>query len=175
MNHLFSFPKLLTLTSAGLLFAALVFQYAFDLAPCVQCVYQRFGLLVVVLGAILMSVGPLSKGFARIASGSIALSGAMYMTMQAWSHMSMQRLADKNPFAGSCAFSPTFPMELPLQDWLPFLFSANGPCGDIDWEFIGLSMPTWVFLWGCLFVFSLSVWWGQLFAETSKQSDSCSM
>lgn len=175
MNRILSFPRLLTITSASLLFAALVFQYGFDLAPCVQCVYQRFGLVVVVLGALTMSFGPLSKGLARVLSGSIALSGSMYMTMQAWSHMSIQRLAETNPFAGSCTFSPTFPMGLPLQDWLPFLFAANGPCGDIDWEFVGLSMPTWVFLWGCVFIVSLSVWWGRILADMFEKSNFCNM
>jgi disulfide bond formation protein DsbB len=33
---------------------------------------------------------------------------------------------------------------MPLHEWCPGFFGAPGMCGDIDWQFAGLSMPQWL-------------------------------
>ncbi|MFM9500766.1 disulfide bond formation protein B, partial [Streptomyces galilaeus] len=42
-------------------------------------------------------------------------------------------------FAFSCEFEPNFPV--PLHECMPQFFAATGDCGNIDWQFLGLSMP----------------------------------
>jgi disulfide bond formation protein DsbB len=33
---------------------------------------------------------------------------------------------------------------MPLHEWIPAFFAATGDCGNIDWQFVGLSMPGWM-------------------------------
>ena len=44
-------------------------------------------------------------------------------------------------FLYSCEFVPNFPSWAPLHEWLPSLFEATGDCGDINWQFLGYTMP----------------------------------
>ena len=39
---------------------------------------------------------------------------------------------------------PNFPSWAPLHEWLPRIFAATGDCGDIDWQFLDMSMPQWM-------------------------------
>jgi disulfide bond formation protein DsbB len=32
----------------------------------------------------------------------------------------------------------------PLQEALQMVLSGSGECADVDWQFLGLSMPGWV-------------------------------
>lgn len=37
--------------------------------------------------------------------------------------------------------------EMPLAEVLGKVFYGSGECADIDWIFLGLSMPAWVLIW----------------------------
>ena len=36
--------------------------------------------------------------------------------------------------------------NFPLGDALEMVFTGSGECANIDWQFLGLSMPTWVLI-----------------------------
>ncbi|HEY5568066.1 MAG TPA: disulfide bond formation protein B, partial [Gammaproteobacteria bacterium] len=38
----------------------------------------------------------------------------------------------------------------PVTDAVRMIFTGSGECADINWAFLGLSMPTWVLLWFAL-------------------------
>ena len=44
----------------------------------------------------------------------------------------------------SCDVNAKFPAWLKLDQWLPMVFQPTGFCGDIQWQFLGLSMPIWM-------------------------------
>jgi disulfide bond formation protein DsbB len=44
----------------------------------------------------------------------------------------------------SCDVNAKFPTWLKLDQWLPALFQPTGFCGDIQWQFLGFSMPQWI-------------------------------
>ena len=48
-----------------------------------------------------------------------------------------------NPQAAECGISPEerFLNGLPLAQWWPAMFEANGDCTRVDWTFLGLSVP----------------------------------
>jgi disulfide bond formation protein DsbB len=46
--------------------------------------------------------------------------------------------------------------NFPLGEALLIIFSGSGECATIDWSFIYLSMPSWVFL-SCMMLFALNV------------------
>jgi disulfide bond formation protein DsbB len=36
--------------------------------------------------------------------------------------------------------------NLPLSDVLKMVFGGSGECAEVVWQFLGLSMPAWVFI-----------------------------
>jgi disulfide bond formation protein DsbB len=66
------------------------------------------------------------------------------MAVSGW-HVRLQNLpADEVPACG-----PGFDYIIdafPLADALKMIFSGSGECASIDWQFLGLSMPAWVFI-----------------------------
>ena len=37
--------------------------------------------------------------------------------------------------------------NFPLTDALQMVFKGSGECAEVVWNFLGLSMPAWVFIW----------------------------
>ena len=134
--------------SWGLLFAsalilelvALFFQYGMDLQPCVMCIYQRTAVFGVMFAALI----PLLKNnliTRLIGYAAWAVSG-IWGLLIAIEHVDIQTAA--NPFFATCEIVPNFPVFMPLHHWLPNIFAATGDCGNIDWVFLGMSMPQWM-------------------------------
>lgn len=120
---------------------ALFFQYKMGLAPCIMCIYQRTAVLGLLAAGIIGAINPknmISRLIAYIIWGVSSIWGYLI----AKEHIEMQTTTD--PFAFSCEFEPNFPSFMPLHEWLPNFFAATGDCGNIDWQFLGLSMPAWM-------------------------------
>lgn len=131
---------------AALLAYALYSQYYGGLMPCPLCTFQRGAFIV--LGAVFL-IGalhaPNGQGgrrvyavFALIAAGlGIAVAGR---------HVWLQHLpADQVP---ACGPDLSFMMEaFPLADVLRKVFTGSGECAEVDWTFLGLSMPEWSLIW----------------------------
>ncbi|MEK7843482.1 MAG: disulfide bond formation protein B, partial [Pseudomonadota bacterium] len=49
------------------------------------------------------------------------------------------------PEAFECGISPEekFLNALPIAQWWPSMFEANGDCADSTWEFMSLTIPDW--------------------------------
>jgi disulfide bond formation protein DsbB len=134
------------LACAALLAYALYSQYYGGLMPCPLCTFQRgaFILLGVIflIGALHAPVGRGGRRayamFALIAAGlGIAVAGR---------HVWLQHLpADQVP---ACGPDLSFMMEaFPLADVLRKVFTGSGECAEVDWTFLGLSMPEWSLIW----------------------------
>jgi disulfide bond formation protein DsbB len=120
---------------------ALYFQYQMGLAPCIMCIYQRTAMLGLLISGVIGLVKPhnlLCRVSAFIIWGVASIWGFFIAT----DHVAMQTTTD--PFAFSCEFEPNFPTFLPLHKIIPAFFEATGDCGNIDWMFIGMSMPQWM-------------------------------
>lgn len=131
----------LLFTSAFLLeLVALYFQYGMDLKPCIMCIYQRTAVFGVLFSALLplLKNNPITRLLAFVGWGLSAIWG----TLIALEHVDIQTAT--NPFFVVCEIVPNFPSFLPLHTMLPNIFAATGDCGDINWEFVGMSMPQWM-------------------------------
>lgn len=135
-------PWLLLMISALFLeLSALYFQYVMDLQPCIMCIYQRnavFGILFAGLAGILLH----RYWLGRLMAFSLWAVAAIWGLLIAIEHVDIQTAS--NPFFSVCEIVPNFPSWLPLHEWLPGIFAATGDCGDIDWSFLGMSMPAWM-------------------------------
>lgn len=132
--------SLLFLSALGLELSALYFQYMMNLQPCIMCIYQRtaiFGVLFAALIPLLMN-NILTRLFGYILWGVSAIWGLLI----AIEHVDLQTAEDS--FFAVCEIVPNFPKWAPLHEWIPSIFAATGDCGEIDWSFLGLSMPMWM-------------------------------
>ena len=129
---------LLTLSALGLEIAALFFQYVLDLAPCIMCVYQRTALWAIFFAGVMGCIGN-KYIVGRLLAYALWGTGAIWGLLIAIEHVDIQTA--EFSFMYTCEIVPNFPTWAPLHEWLPMLFEANGDCGDVNWEFLGSSMP----------------------------------
>ncbi len=135
-------PWLLLALSALVLEAmALYFQYGLDLDPCVLCIYQRAAILGIFLSALIglsASRSALARWIGYIGWGS-ASGWCLYLALK----LSGLQLGFIAPSL-SCDVNAKFPVWLKLDQWFPAVFQPTGFCGDIQWQFLSLSIPQWL-------------------------------
>jgi disulfide bond formation protein DsbB len=126
-------------SALGLEAAALFFQYVMKLDPCVLCVYERLAVVGLALGGLIGLMAPARRTFRILAYLFWGTSAAWGLSL-AMRHTGIQLgAADFN-----CEFFANFPAWFKLDEWLPSMFSPTGYCSDIQWQFLGFSMPQWM-------------------------------
>jgi disulfide bond formation protein DsbB len=125
----------------GLEAAALYFQYGMALDPCVLCVYQRTAVLGILAAALIGASAPRLLpvrliGYAGWGAGTL---WGLYLALK----QSGLQLGFIPPSL-SCDVNAKFPTWLKLDQWFPSVFQPTGYCEEIQWQFIGLSMPQWM-------------------------------
>lgn len=130
---------------AGLMGYALYAQYQLFLEPCPLCVFQRMSVigmgLLFLIAAIHNSPGWSSRVYAALIA-LISAAGAAVAGRHVW----LQHLpADEVP---TCGPGFNYIMDsFPLTEALSMIFKGSGECADVDWVYLGLSMPTWTLIW----------------------------
>ena len=131
------------LVCVALLSYAQVLQHVDNLLPCPLCVAQRLAYWMLGLTALIAFMHNPGVVGRRIYGSLLtvsALAGAVIAFRQSW--------LIRYPESFECGISPeeTFLNALPLAQWWPGMFEANGDCTDVDWEFLTLMIPDWSFL-----------------------------
>ena len=124
---------------------ALYAEHILGLAACPLCIFQRIAFIA--LGVVFLAAaahGP-AGAMARIyaALGVVAAGTGAGI---AGRHFYIQNLpADQVP---ACGPGLDYIMDaFPLLDALELVFTGSGECAEVNWSFLGLSMPGWTFLW----------------------------
>lgn len=137
-----------------LIAAALYFQYVLGLEPCPLCIFQR--VFVIALGAVMLTAAvhnPAGLG-RRVYGGLIVVVAALGVGV-AGRHVWLQSLpADQVPACGPGLqyMFDTFP----FMDALKLVFQGSGECAEVQWTFLGLSIPGWTLIvFAALTVFGL--------------------
>lgn len=131
---------------AALLAYAYYLQFVDGLEPCPLCIFQRAAFIG--LGAVFLVAGlhaPVGRGFRWFYTGVLglfALGGAGIAGRHVW----LQNLpADQVP---ACGPGLEYMLDVfPLTEALEMAFTGSGECAEVDWAFLGLSMPWWTLLW----------------------------
>ena len=128
------------LSCIGLIGYAIYLQEVKELLPCPLCVIQRIAYWLIGLTALLAFFHDPQLSGRRLYSGfmiGFALAGAIVAGRQAW--------LVRFPQAFECGISPeeAFLNALPLAQWWPGMFEANGDCADNNWQFLTLTIPDW--------------------------------
>lgn len=131
--------------AAGLMGYALYAQHVQGYEPCPLCVLQRIAMIAV---GIVFGVAALHAprgAFARVYGVLCALVALTGAGVAGW-HVRLQNL----PPSEVPACGPGYDYIMDTFGWLQglsMIFTGSGECANIDWSFLGLSMPAWVFIW----------------------------
>src|SRR5690606_24412879 len=134
----------------GFIACALLMGYAWyapfvlELEPCPLCIFQRVAMIA--LGVIFLVAalhGPARTG--RRVYGALLAIAALAGIAIAGRHVWLQNLPpDQVP---SCGPGLSYMLDaFPLTEALRMAFTGSGECAEIDWTFLGLSMPAWVLI-----------------------------
>lgn len=129
---------------AGMMGYALFVQHGLGLEPCPLCVLQRLAVIGLGIAFLLAALHhPAGRGRYAYAGlvALVALSGAGVAGRHVW----MQSLpADRVP---ACGPGLDYMLDnFPFLQVLDMVFTGSGECAEIDWQFLGLSMPAWVLI-----------------------------
>ena len=147
------------LVCAALMATALTMQYALKLEPCPLCIFQR--VFVMALGGIALVAAIHDPGLAgrRVYGVLIVVFGVLGMIV-AGRPVRLQSLpADQVPECG-----PGLEYMLnafPLTEALSLVFRGSGECADVQWVFLGLTIPGWT-----LVIFTAFTIFGSLLIAT---------
>ena len=125
---------------------AVFLQFSAHLEPCPLCIFQRIAFAA--LGLVFLLAGlhaPRGAG-GRRAWGVLGLLAAAAGIGVAGRHVWLQHLpADQVPMCGPGLDFLTEAM--PLTSVIRTVLTGSGECANVDWTFLGLSMPEWSLLW----------------------------
>lgn len=133
---------LLFVSGLALELAALYFQYVLNFDPCVMCIYIRVAVLGIMLSALVGLIMP-QYWIVRFLGMGGWLVSSVWGVKLAIELNEMQ--VNPSPFS-TCSFFPEFPNFMPLDKWLPQVFSPTGMCGESVWSFMSISMVQWMII-----------------------------
>jgi disulfide bond formation protein DsbB len=132
------------LACAALLGYALYVQYGIGLEPCPLCILQRVAVIAaggVFLLAALHNPGERGARAYGVLIDLAALAGILVAARHMWI------IAQPPGSVAECGASLDYMMDvLPLHEVLAKVLTGSGECAKIDWQFLGLNMPTWVLI-----------------------------
>ncbi len=148
MTGLTANPRLLNALGAAACAALMVYalyaQHVLGLEPCPLCILQRVA--VIALGAVfvLAAVHPAGRVGRRLYAlllALVALAGSSVAARHVWlTTLPPERVP-------ACGPGLDFMLDaFPLREALAMVFTGSGECAQVDWQFLGLSMPAWVLL-----------------------------
>ncbi|MDR0588818.1 MAG: disulfide bond formation protein B [Burkholderiales bacterium] len=135
------------------IFSYAFFQKGLKLDPCEMCVYIRFSMIVIFIGAMIAAINPrvwVLKIIGYVTVIWAIVKGflwSVHLEKMFWQSQALAAGAD--PFAvgvESCSLFPTFPFHLPLDQWMPDVFQPQGICGIDPWRFLGWNMAEMMFV-----------------------------
>ncbi len=139
MRLLFLFILLVCISFLGY---AQYLQHVEGLLPCPLCVAQRLAYWLLGLTAFiafLHNPKPFERRLYALLIAIFALMGAVISARHAW--------LIRYPKSLECGISPEEDLlnSLPIADWWPGMFQADGDCAHVDWTFLSLTIPDWSF------------------------------
>ena len=142
---------LLTLITLAVLIASFYFQYVKGLQPCPLCLMQRFCIFMLLMfGLMGLTLSTLKRArLVAVLQIVFAVAGVFFASRQLW----LQSL----PAGQTPACMPGLDVLIhyfPWQDVLRALVWGAGDCAEINWQWLGLSMPGWSLLY---FLFMLVI------------------
>ncbi len=133
---------------AGACAAALAFafysQYGMGLVPCHLCVFQRVTMAALGIAFLLAALGSAPGRRGALFAVLIGIAGVATLATSG-RHVWIQLQPEGS--VPACGADLAFMLDVfPLTEVILKVFQAGGECVKVDWSFLGLSMPAWVFV-----------------------------
>ena len=121
---------------------ALYLEHVKGLNPCPLCIFQRVGLISMGIVAFIALIHNPAKAAIRRLYAFVASLGLLWSAGVAARHVWLQNLPpEKVP---SCGPGLDYLIEaLPMKTVFQQVLSGSGECAEIDWTFLGFSLPVW--------------------------------
>lgn len=132
------------LICCALIATAFYMQEVMGLEPCYMCILQR--VFVIATGALallaaLHNPGQLGYRVYSLLTAAMALTGSFFSGKQLW----LQSLPEGHPYIPTCGASVDYLFEVEsFVNALSKLLRGDGNCADVQWTFLGLSIPGWM-------------------------------
>lgn len=127
--------SLYLLGSLALILTALFYQYVLETLPCVICIQIRLWfslLLIIAFIALYFHHSSITKIL-----GNLSVTGIAAMLTE----RSYQLLGTERGFVfADCGFDPGLPSWFALDEWLPWLYRVETPCGYTPDIIFGITM-----------------------------------
>lgn len=121
---------------------ALYAQHVLGLEPCPLCIFQRVAVIVV---GVLFLLAALHNPGQRVAAAYgvlldlVALCGVLIAARHIWIQ------AQPPGTVAACGATLDYMLDiLPVTTVITKVLTGSGECAQINWRFLGLSMPWWV-------------------------------
>jgi protein dithiol:quinone oxidoreductase len=136
----------------GFLICAVLLAYAFyeqfqmGVEPCPMCIFQRLAFIAMGIAFLIGGLhAPGTRG-RRVYAVLVAV-GAVIGIGVAINHLRMQ-FTPHDPMMAGCGPGLSYLLDsFPLTDALKKAFTGSGDCGEINWTFLGITMPGWTLIW----------------------------
>ena len=133
------FVALVLLAVISMLFARVYLQAYVGLEACPLCMSQRVFVVlwgVIALVAAVHNPQTVGRRVYAVLCGAAAWAGAAVAARHVW----LQHLP--SDLVPACGPSLDYMLEnLPFQDTLSIVLAGDGNCAEIDWTFLGFSIP----------------------------------
>ena len=116
-------------------------SYVAGLTPCILCTVQR-GVLIALSLCFVVSSFTLARVIAMLITG-LALSLVSIGLLSSARQVYLQWFADKNDLLSCGPDLTALITYFPWRDALVQIFKGSSHCADIQWTFLGLSIPAW--------------------------------
>lgn len=130
---------------AALLGYAYFAQFVQGLEPCPLCIFQRVAMIALGLVFLAGVVRP-PRRWGRWLHALLFLITAGAGVLIAARHVWLQHLPEGE--VPACGPGLDYMLDVfPLAEVVRMAFTGSGECANVDWSFLGLSMPAWVLIW----------------------------
>ena len=129
----------LALLSVGALGLAFIAEYAFMIAPCKLCIYQRYTYFILIIISILTLCFRLAfiQRFLLFCSAIVVFIGCLI----AFYHVGVEQQIIAEP--SSCASIIDKSSSLTLEEMKNQIYNNIAYCSEISFKFLGISMAGW--------------------------------
>lgn len=137
------------LVCAGLILNAIFyFQDQLGLEPCPMCILSRYTFILIGAIALVAAIhGPRGWGL-KVYGALIAVLAVVGIGISV-RHSYLQHFPPK---LETCGADLEFLLNtMPLSTALPKMFAGTGSCTEVQWKFLGLSIPEWAGVWFLIF------------------------
>jgi len=133
---------------AALIAYALYSEFHLGLEPCPLCIFQRIGIALLGIVFLAAALHHPRGGGRYLYAGLIGLAATATAAV-AVRHLYVQSLPPGS-FASCGAPLAVLLKYTPLLQVVRKVLTGSGECSEVNWRFLGLTMPAWVLIWTVL-------------------------